>query len=62
MKTKFFKVLQLLGFDVLLLGLLEKLALWLIKKLIGWTNSLHRFLGRAEEYLAERKACACEDE
>lgn len=45
MKAKLFKVLRLLKFDVLILGLLEKLFLGLSKKLAAlkeFTDSLKR--------------------
>ena len=53
MKTKFGKLLHLLGLDVLLLGLFEKLALELIKKLTEWIYSLQRSLIRVDEYRNE---------
>ena len=53
MKTKFGKLMHLLGLDVLLLGLFEKLALGLIKKLTEWIRSLQRSLIRADEYRNE---------
>lgn len=51
--TKFRKLMHLLGLDVLLLGLFEKLALELIKKLTEWKDSLLRALSRAEAYRNE---------
>ncbi len=53
MKEKFFKVLHLLGVDALLLGLFEKLARELIKRLEAWLCSLHSLLQRAERYRNE---------
>ena len=53
MKTKFGKLMHLLGLDVLLLGLFEKLALGLIKKLTEWIHSLQRSLIRVDEYRNE---------
>ena len=53
MKTKFGKWMHLLGLDVLLLGLFEKLALALIKKLTGWNTSLQNSLIRVETYRNE---------
>ena len=53
MKTKFGKLMHLLGLDVLLLGLFEKLALGLIKKLTEWIRSLQRSLIRVDEYRNE---------
>lgn len=53
MKEKLIKVLHALGWDALLLGLLEKIALGLIKKLTAWTERLHSFLERAQTYRNE---------
>ncbi len=50
MKTKIGKMLHLFGLDVLLLGLFEKLALELIKKLSEWKLSLQNSLIRAKHY------------
>ncbi|MBO4940203.1 MAG: hypothetical protein J6D30_04200 [Clostridia bacterium] len=50
MKTKFGKWLHLLELDVLLLGLFEKLALWLIKKLERRLARLLRSLEKARQY------------
>lgn len=50
MKTKFEKLMHLFGLDALLLGLFEKLALGLIKKMSEWTQSLQRSLSRVDEY------------
>ena len=46
MKAKLLKVLHFLGLDVLLLGLLEKLAACLTKKHEAFQNALERFVGR----------------
>ena len=46
MKAMFKKVLRLLGLDVLLLGLVEKLALGLIKKLTSLQNVATNYLDR----------------
>lgn len=66
MKTKFGKLMHLLELDVLLLGLFEKLALWLIKKL---ERSLQRLLSSLEKaqqyrnaYLCEEPSTCCEDD
>ena len=48
MKIKIIKLLHVFGWDALLLGLLEKLLLGLIKKLSEWTDTLRRFLDRAQ--------------
>ena len=53
MKTKFGKLLHLLGLDVLLLGLFEKLALGLSKKFAQWRESLQNSLIRVEQYRNE---------
>ncbi len=53
MKTKIGKIIRLLGLDVLLLGLFEKLALGLIKKFTEWVKSLQDSLIRAEKYRNE---------
>ena len=50
MKTKFEKLLHLFGLDMLLLGLFEKLALGLIKKMEEWVHSLRLSLIRVDEY------------
>jgi hypothetical protein len=44
MKVKVVLLLHLLGLDGLLLGLFEKLALNLTKKLMSWSNSIHNLL------------------
>jgi hypothetical protein len=49
MKTTIIKLLHVFGWDALLLGLLEKILLALIKKLSNWTQSLRRFLERAQK-------------
>ena len=49
MKTTIIKLLYVFGWDALLLGLLEKILLALIKKLSNWTQSLRRFLERAQK-------------
>lgn len=46
MKAKLLKVLHFLGLDVLLLGLLEKLAARLTKKREAFQNALERFVSR----------------
>ena len=46
MKAKLLKVLHFLGLDVLLLGLLEKLAACLTKKHEAFQNALERFVSR----------------
>jgi hypothetical protein len=46
MKVKLLKVLHLFGIDVLLLGLLEKLALGLTKKHQALQEALERFVCR----------------
>lgn len=58
MKTKFVKLMHLLGLDVLLLGLFEKLALWLIKKL---ERRLARLLGLLDKVQQYRNAYLCEE-
>ena len=58
MKTKFVKLMHLLELDVLLLGLFEKLALWLIKKLERRLARLLGLLDKAQQY---RNAYLCED-
>ena len=58
MKMKFVKWLHLLELDVLLLGLFEKIALWLIKKLERRLERLLRSLEKARQY---RNVYACED-
>ena len=58
MKAKFVKLMHLLELDVLLLGLFEKLALWLIKKLENGLEILFRSLDKAQQY---RNAYLCED-
>ncbi len=46
MKAMFKKVLRLLGLDVLILGLVEKLALGLIKKLTSLQTVATNYLDR----------------
>ena len=46
MKAMFKKVLRLLGLDVLILGLVEKLALGLIKKLTSLQTVATNYLAR----------------
>lgn len=58
MKKKFVKLMQLLELDVLLLGLFEKLAHWLIKKLERRLERLLSLLDKAQQY---RNAHLCED-
>ncbi len=48
MKAVFVKLLRLTRLDVLLLGLVEKLALGLIKKLTAWATSARDFLDRVQ--------------
>lgn len=50
MKTKFGKLLRVFEVDVLLIGLFEKLALWLIKKLERRLERLFRSLEKARQY------------
>jgi len=50
MKVVFMKFLRHFDFDVLLLGLLEKLALGLIKKLEAICEKAESFLIRAQSY------------
>ena len=49
MKNTIIKLLHVFGWDALLLELLEKILLALIKKLSNWTQSLQRFLERAQK-------------
>ncbi len=49
MKAKIVKLLRKLGVDVLLLGLVEKIALGLIKKLTAWACSARSYLDRVEK-------------
>ena len=58
MKTKFVKLMQLLELDVLLLGLFEKLALRLIKKLEKRLTRILGLLNKAQQY---RNARICDD-
>lgn len=44
MKVKVVLLLHLLGLDGLLLGLFEKLALHLIKKLTAWSDNVRNLL------------------
>ena len=46
MKAKLLKVLHFLGLDVLLLGLLEKLAAFLTKNHEAFQGALQRFVNR----------------
>ena len=55
MKTVFLKLLRLLGVDVLLAGLLHKLALGLIKKLLPVAEKTGAFLDRANANDGENK-------
>lgn len=48
MNSKLFKLLRLLKLDVLLLGLFEKLALALIKKLTAIHTALFALLNQCE--------------
>ena len=47
------KWMNWLGLDALLLGLLEKLALGLIKKLESWLTSARNFLDRVQRSRTE---------
>ncbi len=47
MKVKVVLLLRLLGLDGLLLGLFEKLALHLIKKLTDWSDTVRNLLDEA---------------
>lgn len=49
MKAKLVKLLRLTGIDVLVLGLIEKLALALIKKCDAWQNYARNYINRVEE-------------
>ena len=49
MKTKIVKLLRLTGIDVLVLGLIEKLALALIKKCTAWKNYARSDLNKVKE-------------
>ena len=53
MKIKIIKLLHVFGWDALLLGLLEKLALGLIKKLESWLTSARNFLDRVQRSRTE---------
>ena len=55
MKTVFMKLLRLFGVDVLLLGLVEKIALGLIKKLTALQESARSALDRAIEFRNGKK-------
>jgi hypothetical protein len=48
MKAKVIMLLHLFGFDVLLLGLAEKLLLGLSKKLAAWKNAAEASLNRCK--------------
>ncbi len=48
MKTKLFKLLRLFKADVLLLGLFEKIALALIKKLTAFHCALSELLNQCD--------------
>ena len=49
MKAKIVKLLRLTGIDVLVLGLIEKLALALIKKCTAWQNCARTYLNKVKE-------------
>ena len=49
MKAKIVKLLRLTGIDVLVLGLIEKLALALIKKCTAWQSYARNYINRVEE-------------
>ena len=49
MKAKFVKLLRLTGIDVLVLGLIEKLALALIKKCTAWHTYARNYLDQVKE-------------
>lgn len=49
MKAKIVKLLRLTGIDVLVLGLIEKLALALIKKCTAWQVHARNYLNRVEK-------------
>lgn len=51
MKTALKKLFRRTGIDVLILGLIEKLALGLIKKLQATADGARRFLDRLEEQI-----------
>lgn len=54
MKEKLFKVLRLIRIDVLLLGLFERLALGLIKRLPDFQNRVLDVLTECEQITAEK--------
>ena len=56
MKDKLKKLINLLGLDVLIMGLLEKMALWLTKKFSSWLEGLENLLDRIYE-LRNAKLC-----
>ena len=49
MKTKIVKLLRLTGIDVLVLGLIEKLALAWIKKCTAWQIYARNYLDQVKE-------------
>lgn len=59
MKTKFGKLLHVFELDVLLIGLFEKLALWLIKKLERRLKRLFSSLEKARQYRNVYVECSC---
>ncbi len=58
MKAKVILLLHLFGFDVLLLGLAEKLLLGLSKKLAAWKNAAQASLDRCKHRNGTSENCA----